>query len=88
MTEFEREQLRDQHHFVLLLPTLEEQFLARAELEEFLQRLIGEYPHLLDSDLQRYGTPDSQVQRLIETTCSLEIEPGQSVQWYAVRLKK
>ncbi len=82
------EHLRDQNHFVLLLPELDEQFLTRSELIEFLSRLLQEHPHLIDADLQRYSSPVDQVQRLIETTCSVEIEPGQTVEWYAVRLRK
>lgn len=81
--------LRDQNHYVLLLPNLvDEQFLTSDELREFLQTLLQENPHLLDQDLQRFTDPIQQAERLIDTACSIEIEPGQSIQWYAVRLSK
>ncbi|MDX2271702.1 MAG: chlororespiratory reduction protein 7 [Cyanobacteriota bacterium] len=80
--------LRDDHHYVLLLPNLDEQFLTRHELQEFLQQLLQEYPHLQDADLARYGDLASQAERVIQTTCSLAISEGETVQWYAVRLHK
>lgn len=82
------ELLRDDNHYVLLVPSLDEQLLTREELLLFLEKLLQEYPHLLDPDLQKYPDLQSQVHRLIETTCSVETAPGESVQWYAVRLQK
>ena len=76
-------------HFVLLLPQAnQEQFLTAAELQEFLRRLLEEYPQLRDPDLLHYSDPIQQVQRLLDTTWSLEITPGEIVQWYATRLHK
>jgi predicted patatin/cPLA2 family phospholipase len=86
--EISGESLRDDYHYVLLVPSLEEQLLTREELILFLEKLLQEYPHLLDSDLQRYPDRQSQVHRLMETTCSMEIAPGETIHWYAVRLKK
>lgn len=88
MSERIREQLRDEEHYVLLLPSLEEQFLSREELQVYLKALIEEYPDCLELDLRRYTDPGEQVQRLIDITCELTIAPGQAVQWYAVRLQK
>ncbi|GAB4211259.1 MAG: hypothetical protein OHK0012_03420 [Synechococcales cyanobacterium] len=80
--------LRHTDHFVLLLPDVAtEQFVSESELRAFLSRLLEAYPHLRDPDLQRVA-PEQQVQRLLDTTCSVEIAPGETVQWYAVRLHK
>ncbi|MEN9205494.1 MAG: chlororespiratory reduction protein 7 [Thermostichales cyanobacterium BF4_bins_65] len=73
-------------HYVVLLPNaVDEQFLTPAELRQFLIRLLQEYPHLQERSPMAL---EQQVQRLIDTTCELEISPGQVVQWYAVRLTK
>ncbi len=85
---YPRESLRDDNHYVLLLPTLDEQFLTRDEMREFLVALLQEHPRLVDNDLKNYGDPMDQAQRLLDTTCSLELDQGQAVQWYAVRLNK
>jgi len=75
-----------QDHYVLLLPeTPDEQFLTPAELTQFLIGLLQEYPHLQE-DPQR--PLEQQVQRLLDTTCQLELSPGRQVQWYPVRLTK
>ncbi len=84
-----RASLRSDDHYVLLLPeTADEQFLTREEIQIFLAQLLVAYPHLIDIDLQSYQDPDAQALRLLETSCAVEIEPGQTVQWYAVRLEK
>lgn len=46
-----------------------------AGLEEPPADLLG-----LSSDLER-------AERLLETACELELEPGMAIQWYAVRLE-
>jgi hypothetical protein len=75
-----------QDHYVLLLPeTADEQFLTPAELKQFLERFLAEYPHLQEDPRQPL---EQQVQRLLDTTCQLEISPGRVLQWYAVRLTK
>lgn len=73
-------------HYVVLLPeTPDEQFLTPAELTQFLIRLLQEYPHLQEDPLRPF---EQQVQRLIDTTCELELSLGRQVHWYAVRLTK
>ncbi len=82
------EQLFEQNHYVLLMPGAAEEFLTAAELVVFLQRLLEEYPNAADADIKQFSTVTEQAQRLIETTCELPIAPGQTVEWYAVRLNK
>ncbi|MGQ9837242.1 MAG: chlororespiratory reduction protein 7 [Cyanobacteriota bacterium] len=85
---YEPEQLRAANHYVLLMPGLPEQFLSAEELQAFLEQLLQEHPHLVDADLARYPTPQAQAQRLIDTTCEVEVTPGETLQWHPVRLKK
>jgi hypothetical protein len=42
----------------------------------------------IPQDLQRFKTVEEQVQYLINTSCELNIVPGDFLQWYAVRLEK
>ncbi|MEN9203051.1 MAG: chlororespiratory reduction protein 7 [Thermostichus sp. DG_1_6_bins_120] len=88
MSDYEPEQLRAANHYVLLMPGLPEQFLSLEELKEFLEQLLEEHPHLIDADLARYPNRQAQVQRLIDTTCEVEVTPGEILQWHPVRLNK
>ncbi|MEN9231579.1 MAG: chlororespiratory reduction protein 7 [Thermostichus sp. DG02_5_bins_236] len=87
-SDYEPEQLRAASHYVLLMPGLPEQFLSSEELQEFLEQLLQEHPHLVDADLARYPTLQAQAQRLIDTACEVEVTPGETLQWHPVRLNK
>ena len=82
------EQLFEENHYVLLMPGAEEEFVTAAELVQFLQRLLVEYPDAVDADIEQYDALEDRARRLVETTCELPIAPGQTVEWYAVRLNK
>ncbi|MCC5630232.1 chlororespiratory reduction protein 7 [Nostoc sphaeroides] len=78
-----------QDHFVVLETNQPEQFLTQSELLEKLkitlqQLVIQDLP----PDLQKFDTAEAQAQYLLDTTCELDIAPGQYLQWYAVRLEK
>ncbi|MEM9512214.1 MAG: chlororespiratory reduction protein 7 [Cyanobacteria bacterium P01_E01_bin.48] len=47
-----------------------------------------EYPQSLAADRKQYSRDWNRAERLLETTCEFDIGPGQTVQWYAVRLSK
>ena len=74
--------------FVLLAPGQAEVFLTPAELLEKLQAVLSNYQDDLPRDLQKFSSPQSQAEHLINTACEFEIKPGESLQWYAVRLEK
>ena len=82
------EQLFEQNHYVLLMPGAAEEFVTPEELLEFLQQLLVEYPDAVDADIKQFDAPEDRARRLIETTCEFPIGPGQTVEWYAVRLNK
>ena len=71
---------------MVLDPTVGEQILSAADtrrwLAEQLQRL-----ECLPSDLAVQGSEQQQVEWLLDTACALELEPGLTVQWFAVRLE-
>jgi len=78
-----------QDHFVVLETNQPEQFLTQSELLEKLKATLQQLViQDLPPDLQRFDTAEAQAQYLLDTTCELDIAPGQYLQWYAVRLEK
>ncbi|MEH1891740.1 MAG: chlororespiratory reduction protein 7 [Nostoc sp.] len=78
-----------QDHYVVLETNQLEQFLTQPELlkklKKTLQQLIIQD---LPPDLQKFDSLEAQAQYLLDTSCELDIGPGQYLQWYAVRLEK
>ncbi len=74
--------------YVILESNQPEQFLTPTELLEKLKLILGDRQDDLPQDLQRFADLTDQARHLMETTCELDMEPGQFLQWYAVRLEK
>jgi len=74
--------------YVLLEPNQPEQFLTPAELLEKLKLILGDRQDDLPQDLRRFTDLTDQARHLMETACELDMEPGQFLQWYVVRLEK
>ncbi|MDS3861843.1 chlororespiratory reduction protein 7 [Thermosynechococcaceae cyanobacterium BACA0444] len=74
--------------FVILEPNQPEQFLTVQELQAKLEALLAQRQDNLPQDLKNIPTITAQAQRLIDTSCDLDIGPNQYLQWYAVRLEK
>lgn len=74
--------------FVLLTPGEAEEFLTPDELKERLKGILADRQDDLPRDLRRFDTLDEQAKHLAETACELELSPGRTLQWYAVRLEK
>lgn len=77
-----------QDAFVVLEPNISEQLLTPEELLEKLQQILAQMQDNLPRDLQKYTSVEDQAQYLLETSCELDVGPGQYLQWYAVRLEK
>jgi Protein CHLORORESPIRATORY REDUCTION 7 len=78
-----------QDYFVVLETNQPEVFLTAAELLEKLKSiLIKINANDLPPDLQRIQSLDTRAQYLVDTSCELDIGPGEYLQWYAVRLEK
>ncbi|MFU8886430.1 MAG: chlororespiratory reduction protein 7 [Cyanobacteriota bacterium] len=78
--------LRELDHYVVLEPGGGDSILTAAETLIWLQRQL-EAMATPPEDLQGLGSVALQAERLLETACQLELEPGRSVQWFAVRLE-
>ncbi len=74
--------------FVFLTPDATETFLTPPELLEKIKEILIAHPDTLPAELQKMASTEAQAKYLIATHCEFEISPGESVQWYAVRLEK
>lgn len=82
--------------FVVLMPGTAEEFLSPEELLERLTGLLSDRAaspaenrqYDLPRDLQRFATVAEQALHLRDTACELELSPGETMQWYIVRLEK
>ncbi|MEB3333871.1 MAG: chlororespiratory reduction protein 7 [Cyanobacteriota bacterium] len=78
--------LREMDHYVVLEPGGEEVILTAAETRTWLARHLSA---LASSPADLAHLPDlpTQVERLLDTACELEVAPGLAIQWFAVRLE-
>jgi Protein CHLORORESPIRATORY REDUCTION 7 len=74
--------------YVLLEPNQPEQLLTPIELLDRLKAVLAVRQDDLPSDLRRFSDLEVQARHLMETSCELDVEPGQFLQWYVVRLEK
>lgn len=77
-----------QDDFVVLEPNRDEQFLTAAELLAKLKLVLSQNQQQLPQELHQFDSIDAQAKYLMDTSCDLVLEPGQYLQWYAVRLEK
>ncbi|MEE3715135.1 chlororespiratory reduction protein 7 [Tumidithrix elongata RA019] len=75
-------------NYVVLAPSMTEQFMTASELENCLRGLLADIQDNLPLDLQKIPAIDDQVQRLLKTACELDCGDAGTWQWYAVRLEK
>lgn len=83
-------------HFVVLESNQPEKFLTKAELLEKLQTILsdanGSQKRLstlnLPKDIEKFTTVEDRAKYLLDTSCDLDVGPGQFLQWYAIRLEK
>ncbi|MBD1860227.1 MULTISPECIES: chlororespiratory reduction protein 7 [Trichocoleus] len=77
-----------QDHFVVLAANQPEQFLTAAELLSKLEAILAQRQDSLPQDLQKLSSIPDQAQYLLDTSCELDMGPGDFLQWYVVRLEK
>lgn len=74
--------------FVVLEANQPEQFVTAEELLEKLKAILSRRQDNLPRDLQKFSSVEEQAQYLLDTSCELDVEPGNFLQWYVVRLEK
>lgn len=78
--------IRERDHYVVLEPGRPEQLLSAAETLQWLETQLGSLAEV-PADLQPLADGAARAERLLETACELELEPGVVVQWFAIRLE-
>jgi hypothetical protein len=78
--------LRELDHYVVLEPGGGERILTAAETLDWLSVRLAAMD-APPADLAALEGPGERALRLLETACELEIAPGLTIQWYAVRLE-
>ncbi|HAA33412.1 MAG TPA: chlororespiratory reduction protein 7, partial [Cyanobacteria bacterium UBA8553] len=73
--------------FVVLETNQPEQILTPTELLEKLKAILATQQDDLPRDLQKFASVEEQAQYLMETSCELDVGPGEYLQWYVVRLE-
>ena len=72
-------------NYIVLVPGQSEQLLDREETLLWLHSWLNNFDEL-PLDLACKSSIEEAAQHLLDTACDLEIKPGFTVQWYAVRL--
>jgi hypothetical protein len=78
--------IRELDHYVVLEPASGERILSAAETLQWLEQQLATMT-APPADLEDLPERRLQAERLLETACQLELEPGRTVQWFAVRLE-
>lgn len=71
---------------MVLEPAGAERILTAAETLAWLAAQL-EALEVVPEDLAALPSPAERAQRLLETACELELAPGLSIQWFAVRIE-
>jgi hypothetical protein len=74
--------------YVVLETDRSEELLTPIEMFAKLREIVTNFPDDLPEDVQQLNSIEQQVQYLLDTSCELNLAPGQYLQWYAVRLEK
>ena len=74
--------------YVFLTPDATETFVTPSELLAQLQAVLDNYDGSMPRELQAFSSSEEQAKFLMENHCDFEVKPGESVQWYVVRLEK
>ena len=78
--------LREMDHYVVLEPGGEETILSASNTLAWLASHLASLP-VIPTDLAHLSSVEAQAERLLETACALDLTPGSTIQWFAVRLE-
>ena len=77
--------IRECDYFLVLEPSQPEKILSHEETLSWLQHWL-ETLDQLPEDLKAQKNPAKAAKHLLDTACDLELSPGFTLQWFAVRL--
>ncbi len=79
----------EEDNYVVLETNQQEQIITASELFEKLKGVVDKLKtEDLSPDLRLLDSTEARVKYLIDTSCELDVGPGNYLQWYAVRLEK
>tara|TARA_Y100001968_G_C19273429_1_gene675443 strand:+ start:356 stop:619 length:264 start_codon:yes stop_codon:yes gene_type:complete len=78
--------IRELQNYVVLVPGESEQFLNKEQTLSWLEYWLNSFDSL-PLDLECKSSLEEAAQHLLDTACNLEIKPGFTIQWYAIRLE-
>lgn len=78
--------IRALDHYVVLEPGRPERILTAADTLSWLARHLEALADL-PADLAPIAGGEARAERLLDTACELELAPGRTIQWFAVRLE-
>lgn len=71
---------------MVLEPGCRERILTAAETCDWLAQRLAALP-APPADLAGLPGARQQAERLLDTACELELTPGETIQWFAIRLE-
>lgn len=71
---------------MVIEPNQKERFIKAEDMLEWIENWLNQI-ETLPQDLKEQPSQKAAAQHLLDTACDLEIHPGFTVQWYAVRLE-
>ncbi len=77
--------IRDCENYLVMEPCKNEQFLTAEETLQWIEEWLNKMDNLPE-DLQNEPSTRSAAERLLDTSCDLEIRPGFKLEWFAIRL--
>ena len=78
--------IREIDNYVILEPGQTERFLTSDETLIWLEKWLKKI-QTLPQDLQNKSSIKAAAKHLLDTACDLEVYPGFTLQWFAVRLE-
>ena len=79
--------IRECDHYLVMEPSRDEKFLSKEETLKWLETWIKKM-NKLPKDLENQASNQSAAKRLLDISCNLEIKPGFTIQWFAVRINQ
>lgn len=74
------------HYVVLESGGVAERILTASDTLTWLEGQLAALPDC-PADLSDLADDRARAERLLETACELDLAPGQTIQWFAVRLE-
>jgi len=77
--------IRSIEHFVILEPEKKEEIVTKEEAVEWLQEWLLKVDSPTINQNVEFEKKE-KIEEFLENTCELEIKPGYTVKWFAVRI--